>query len=159
MRGMAVVAFALMAMFLVAATGARAAATVTTYTVCGPYPTVDLTAAKQWVEGGILHVRGATFTEDLTGDLAGSVQATDSYNVDAATGGGNGFGTMSATFTGFGTFDGRFTVTFFPGLHETLAGQAILHGDHGLMTVSFAYPSDACGGGLVGHVSLLTTGA
>ncbi len=160
MRGMAVVAFALTAIFLVAATGARGAATVSTYTVCGPYPTVDLTVAKQWVDDeGILHVRGATFTVDLTGDLVGAVQGTEGYNVDTATSGGNGFGTMTVAFTGLGTFSGRFTQTFFPGPGNALAGRAVLHGEHGLMTASFAFPSDACGGGLVGHLSLLTTGA
>ena len=158
MKGVALAAFALVAVFLLASTGVKAKVTVTTVTMCGPNPTVNLDLAKQWIDDeGVLHVRSAPYTVDLTGLYPTTVTGLEGYNVDLTTGAVDFFGTMTAV-GGLGTFDGRFSGTFPAGPETAFTGQATLHGDAGLLTSTFEYPSAACAseGGMAVYLTLLT---
>lgn len=158
MRGVGFVAFALVAVFLFAATGVQAKATVTNYTLCGPQPTVDLTNAKQWIDDeGVLHIRDAPYTWASETGISTTVTGVEGYNVDTATGAGDFFGTMTAV-NELGTFEGRLSGTFLPGPETAFVGSLNLHGDAGFLTGTFDFPSDACAGngGMVAYLTILS---
>ncbi len=153
-KGIALVALALAAVFLFAATGAQAKATFVTGTDCGPSPTSG-TPAKEWVDDdGIDHARGVPYTDVFTGDFPTTVSGVEGWNIDTATGAGDVFGTMTGTVEGYGTFSGRFTATYFVG--GTFVGHATLVGSSGLLTADFDAPSEACSGLVIVHATILS---
>ncbi len=157
MKGIALVAFALAAGLLLAATGAHAEATFVTGTDCGA-PATDGTPAKEWIDDdNVDHARGVPITAAFTGDFPATVTGVEGWNVDITTGAGDAFGTMTAIVQGYGTFSGRFNITWFPGV-DVFYGHATLKGDAGIMTAEFITPSAACAGagGMIVYATILS---
>lgn len=144
MKGVAIITFALVAVFLFAATGVQARATFVTGTDCGPSPTRG-TPAKMWVDdGGILHARDVPYWTTLMGDFPTTASGVEGFNFDTTTGAGDAFGTMTADLSVYGTFSGRFNVTYFPS--GVFVGHVAMQGESAVLTADFYSPSTACAG-------------
>lgn len=122
-------------MLALGALPAQAKATKTSYTGVETVVSVGM-PEKEWVSDGILHVRGLILGTDFDvtidgGTFSFSVEVAFGFNLDLATGDGNGFGTvrLDGTLGGLpGTFEGRFVAKFTGGV---LSVQYVGHGSGG----------------------------
>ncbi|MBW8040348.1 MAG: hypothetical protein FVQ85_10145 [Planctomycetes bacterium] len=102
----------------------------------------------EWTdEDGIQHVRGQSFSHDVTGDTVGSGTGVINWNLNPATGDGDEFGTLASNKTWgeiSGTFQGRFsnTITGWSVLgHTTVHGGGGFEGMKMILTLSGTFGS------------------
>src|SRR5207245_4645580 len=85
-------------------------AAATTEDITATATLTPMTPVKQWVSGGIGHIRDQTQNGPVTGDIVGDVTVVGRSDVEVATGNGTGSGKFTIIGTGAdvgGTWEGR----------------------------------------------------